>query len=77
VAERLLERADSSARVFLGGVASGPPARPRGRSVPPVAQPPTHEEIAARAFEMYEHGEPGDAAAHWHAAERELSASRN
>jgi Protein of unknown function (DUF2934) len=35
---------------------------------------PSHAEIAARAYELYAHGAPGDAEAHWLAAERELTA---
>jgi Protein of unknown function (DUF2934) len=34
---------------------------------------PSHEEIAARAYELYEQGATGDADAHWLAAERELT----
>jgi hypothetical protein len=44
---------------------------------PPAAatrsRPPSHDEIAARAFELYEHGTPGGPEQHWAAAERELS----
>jgi hypothetical protein len=32
----------------------------------------SHEEIAARAYELYERGVPGTAEAHWLAAEREV-----
>ncbi len=49
-----------------------PPAPAVRAPEPPRA--PTHEEIAARAFELYERGVPGDAESHWQAAERELSA---
>jgi Protein of unknown function (DUF2934) len=34
---------------------------------------PSHEKIATRAYELYEQGAPGDADAHWLAAERELT----
>jgi Protein of unknown function (DUF2934) len=43
-----------------------PPASP---AAPP---PPSHEQIAARAFELYEQRIPGDADSHWETAEREL-----
>jgi len=33
----------------------------------------THAEIAARAYELYEQGVRGDAIAHWHAAEQQLT----
>jgi hypothetical protein len=36
------------------------------------ASAPSHGEIAARAYELYAQGAPGDADGHWHAAEREL-----
>lgn len=36
---------------------------------------PSHEEIAARAYELYQRGVPGDAQSHWEAAKRELSAA--
>jgi Protein of unknown function (DUF2934) len=35
---------------------------------------PTREEIAARAYQLYEAGADGDSVAHWLAAERELAA---
>jgi hypothetical protein len=35
---------------------------------------PSREEIATRAHELYAQGFPGDADAHWFAAERELTA---
>ena len=44
--------------------------RERVRSGPSA---PSHEDIAARAYELYERGSPGDAQAHWLAAERELT----
>jgi Arc/MetJ-type ribon-helix-helix transcriptional regulator len=34
---------------------------------------PSHEAIAARAYQLYEQGAPGDAVQHWLAAERDLS----
>ncbi len=34
------------------------------------------DQIAVRAFELYEHGTPGDALAHWFAAEDELAIRR-
>ncbi len=34
---------------------------------------PSHEQIAVRAHELYEQGYPGDAEAHWLAAERDLT----
>jgi hypothetical protein len=33
----------------------------------------SHDEIATRAYELYERGAPGDSVAHWLAAEEELS----
>jgi len=39
--------------------------------------PASQEEIAARAYELYERGAPGDAVAHWHDAERELASNRS
>jgi Protein of unknown function (DUF2934) len=36
---------------------------------------PSHEAIAARAYELYQRGVPGDAAAHWQIAETELRSS--
>ncbi len=37
---------------------------------------PSHEVIAARAYELYQRGAPGDHVGHWLAAERELSTQR-
>jgi hypothetical protein len=34
------------------------------------------QQIAVRAYEMYEHGDPGDALEHWLAAEYELTVRR-
>jgi hypothetical protein len=34
----------------------------------------SHEEIAARAYDLYESDAPGDHLAHWRAAERQLLA---
>ena len=34
---------------------------------------PSREEIAVRAYHLYAEGVPGDAEAHWFAAERELT----
>ncbi len=36
------------------------------------ARTASHEQIAARAYELYEDGQPGDQMDHWLAAEREL-----
>jgi hypothetical protein len=38
-----------------------------------AGQTPSHGDIAVRAYELYERGEPGDSVAHWLAAERQLS----
>jgi hypothetical protein len=38
--------------------------------------PASMEEIAARAYELYESGAPGDAVAHWLTAEHEITAGR-
>lgn len=55
-------------RARVDGGSSAPPheAIDGGSSAPP------HEAIAARAFELYEQGAPGDHVEHWLAAEREL-----
>lgn len=45
--------------------------RERVQRIPPS---PSHEEIAVRAHELYTQGFPGDADAHWLAAEQELTA---
>jgi len=37
---------------------------------------PSREEIAVRAYELYAQGSPGDAEAHWLAAERELTSEQ-
>lgn len=34
---------------------------------------PSHEQVAVRAYELYAQGAPGDAEAHWLAAERDLA----
>jgi len=44
--------------------------RERVQRIPPA---PSHEEVAVRAHELYEEGYPGDAEAHWLAAEQELT----
>ena len=55
------------------GVANvAPEAPPRAPVAPP--SPPSENEIAARAFELYEQGVPGGAQSHWDIAERELGA---
>lgn len=41
----------------------------------PIKRDPTHDEIAFRAFELYERGGDGGELNHWLAAERELRAS--
>jgi hypothetical protein len=50
-------------------------ATPRARKT--AAQPvvPRHEQVAFRAFELYEHGAHGDALEHWLIAEQELIAA--
>jgi hypothetical protein len=54
-----------------------PKHQPPPASADEVSPEPSHEEIAARAYELYERGVPGDADSHWAAAKRELtSASR-
>jgi Protein of unknown function (DUF2934) len=37
--------------------------------------PPSHEQIAQRAYDLHRSGAEGDALAHWLAAERELVAN--
>lgn len=44
-------------------------------AVPDNFVEPSHEEIAARAYDLYQRGVPGDARAHWEAAKRELTSS--
>src|SRR6201991_3076374 len=36
---------------------------------------PSLEDVRVAAYFLFENGHPGDAAAHWHAAERELAAA--
>jgi len=50
---------------------SGGPDAWRGR-LEVERMPVSREEIAARAYELYERGAPGDAVAHWLDAERQL-----
>ncbi len=38
---------------------------------------PSHEQIAARAYELYEQGFPGDAESHWSAAQQQLMSESN
>jgi len=71
---------------LVAGTAAGPqgvtrakPAKktaakaPRRREAPRVTARP--DEIAVRAYLLWEQGEPGDATDHWLAAERELAAA--
>ncbi len=48
----------------------GPETSPAQREAEPSAQ--SHRDIADRAYELYRRGVPGDADAHWLAAEREV-----
>jgi hypothetical protein len=48
-------------------VARAPAARPSSE--------PSEQDIAARAYELYQRGVPGDANAHWEAAKRELTSA--
>ena len=41
------------------------------------ASAPSHEQIAVRAYELHAKGSPGDAEAHWLAAEQELTSDSN
>jgi Protein of unknown function (DUF2934) len=41
------------------------------------ASAPSHEQIAVRAHELHAKGSPGDAEAHWLAAEQELTSDSN
>jgi hypothetical protein len=50
-----------------------PQSRADSPSGPPA--PPSHEQIAQRAYELHRSGAEGDALAHWLAAERELVAN--
>jgi hypothetical protein len=53
--------------------AAASPDSPSGpQTAQPSPAPPSLEEIAVRAYQLYESGMPGDADAHWRAAEREL-----
>jgi DUF2934 family protein len=60
--------ADRRAPDAVGGEHHAPPA-----SADRVSSEPSHEEIAARAYELHERGVPGDAQSHWEAAKRELT----
>jgi Protein of unknown function (DUF2934) len=71
--------ASSGARVESGPpassgerVESGPPAS-SGEHAESGLVAPSREEIALRAYELYMQGFPGDAEAHWLAAEQELA----
>jgi hypothetical protein len=50
-----------------------PASRADSAARPPA--PPSHEQIARRAYELHRSGAEGDALAHWLAAERELVAN--
>ncbi len=41
------------------------------------AEPPSEDEIAARAYELYQRGMPGSPDEHWLAAEREMMSARD
>ncbi len=60
----------------IATVTAKTPPRPRTRKKPAAA--PTHDQIAERAYLMWESaGRPqGQDAAFWHAAERELTAAK-
>jgi Protein of unknown function (DUF2934) len=52
----------------VAGEHRAPPA-----SADRVSSEPSHEDIAARAYELYQRGVPGDAQSHWELAKRELT----
>ena len=49
------------------------PHAPTGAQAPDVPPGASRDQIAVRAYELYEQGHPGDAEAHWLAAERDLT----
>jgi phosphate/sulfate permease len=61
--------AEIRARGFVEG-AETPRSYSRGEQ---GQSAPSHAEIAARAYDLYEQGAAGDAAAHWLAAEQEVT----
>jgi hypothetical protein len=59
-----------------GGVDAWRERAPNAAAQAPAPDAPpgtSHDQIAARAYELYEQGHPGDAEAHWLAAERDLT----
>ena len=50
-------------------------ARPKSAPVEAPQHEPTHEEIAARAYEIHESGAGGDQLQDWLRAEQELTAA--
>ncbi|HLL90908.1 MAG TPA: DUF2934 domain-containing protein [Tepidisphaeraceae bacterium] len=53
-------------------VASTAPVAAAAAVATPAAKVVTHDDIAARAYELFRQGVPGSEADHWHQAEREL-----
>jgi hypothetical protein len=58
-----------------GGAEPNRPKQPSPAQPSPLRSRPTpsHDDIAARAYELYERGAPGTPDDHWRTAERELS----
>jgi hypothetical protein len=54
--------------------AASPEPAPALQATPGASAPPSQEDIAVRAYELYQGGMPGGADEHWREAERELSA---
>jgi hypothetical protein len=73
-----MSKKNGAARPTRTRAVLGLPRRRRATPQPPadsVARPPappSHEQIARRAYELHRSGAEGDALAHWLAAEREL-----
>jgi hypothetical protein len=64
--------AGSATRQRASDIARAEPPAPPASADKPSSEP-SQEEIAARAYELYQRGVPGDAHAHWEAAKRELT----
>lgn len=73
-AERTDQSAGGGSRRRAAQVVTGEDQAQRG-SAGAVSREPSHEEIAARAYELYQRGVPGDANSHWEAARRQLTSA--
>jgi Protein of unknown function (DUF2934) len=76
-----MSRKNRAARPTRTRTALGLPRRRKAAATTPAVPiggspaPPSHEQIAHRAYELHRSGAEGDALAHWLAAERELVTS--